>query len=118
VAKYSTPCHGTFCHITCKICHGINNDLLTLNMDLTNIVVDNSIMWSFEVKRKYKNAFYHSRCNQCSKYLGFLYNLQYFQNCWNDKKLHVWEIFYEFKLINILILWQTCVAVAKYYGIL
>jgi hypothetical protein len=44
VAKFSMPCHGTFCHITCEICCRINNDLLTLNMDLTNIVVDNNIM--------------------------------------------------------------------------
>ncbi len=34
VAKYSMPCHEIFCHITCVICCGINNDLLTLHMDL------------------------------------------------------------------------------------
>ncbi len=63
VVKYSTFCHGIFYHITCMICWGINNDLLTLNMDLVNIVVDNNIMWRFEVKRKYIDAYYHSWCN-------------------------------------------------------
>jgi hypothetical protein len=32
--------------------------------------------------------------------------------------MHAWEIFDEFKLINILVLRQACVVVAKYYGIL
>ncbi len=66
--------HGIFYHITCMICWGINNDLLILNMDLANIIVNSSIMWKFGVKRKYKDAYYHSQCNQCSKYLRFLYN--------------------------------------------
>jgi len=30
VAKYFTLCHGIFCHVTCVICCGINNDLLAL----------------------------------------------------------------------------------------
>jgi hypothetical protein len=64
--KKFTMSHVRYC--------GINNDLLTLNMDLTNIVINNNIIWSFEVKREYKDPFYHSRCNQCSKYLGLLYN--------------------------------------------
>jgi len=42
--KYSTPCHGIFCHITFEICCGTNNDLLVLNMDLANIAIDNNIM--------------------------------------------------------------------------
>jgi hypothetical protein len=39
VAKYSMPCHGILCHVTCMIYCEINNDLLILNMDLTNIFV-------------------------------------------------------------------------------
>jgi hypothetical protein len=107
-----------FCRITCLIFWGINNDLLILNMDLTNIVVNSSIMWRFKVKRKYKGAYYHSRCNQCSKYLKLLLYFQYFQNCWNDEKQHAWKIFNEFKLINILALQQRCVVMARCYGIL
>jgi hypothetical protein len=94
VVKYSMTSHGIFYHVTCEICYGINNDLLTLNMDLTNIVVDNSIMWNFELKRKYKDAFYHSKCNQCSKYLRFLYNtfnifktVEMTRNCMLEKYL-------------------------------
>jgi hypothetical protein len=72
--KIFNPCHGIFCHVTCVICWEINNDFLTMNMDLINIAINSNIMWRFEVKRKYKNAYYHSRCNQCSKYLKLLYN--------------------------------------------
>jgi hypothetical protein len=71
-----------------------SNDLLIMNMDLANIIVDNNIMWRFEVKKIYKDAFYHSWCNQCSKYLRFLYNnfnifnnIEMMGNCMHDKYL-------------------------------
>jgi hypothetical protein len=44
--------------------------------------------------------------------------LQYFLNNWNDEILHAEEILDEFKLINILVLQQICVAMARYYSIL
>ncbi len=42
----------------------------------------------------------------------FIQYLQYFQKYWNDEKLHDSELCGEFKLINILVLWQTCVVMA------
>jgi hypothetical protein len=44
--------------------------------------------------------------------------LQYFQNYWNDEKLHAWKIFDDFQSINILVFRQTCVVVVRYCDIL
>jgi hypothetical protein len=41
---------------------------------IVNIIVNNSIMWRFKIKIKYKDAYYHFWCNECSKYRRFLYN--------------------------------------------
>jgi len=94
VAKYSMPCHGIFCHITYVICWGINNDILILN------ILSFLVQPMLQISR------------------AFIQYLQYFQNCWNDEKLHAWKIFDEFKLINILVLWQTCVVMVRYYSTL
>jgi hypothetical protein len=57
VAKYSMLCHGILCHITCMICCGINNDLLTLNMDLTNIDGRNEFNSYWIIPHYYNNKF-------------------------------------------------------------
>jgi hypothetical protein len=57
VAKYSMPCHGILCHVTCLICCGINNDLLTLNMDLTNIDGKNEFNSYIIIPHYYNNKF-------------------------------------------------------------
>ncbi len=54
----------------------------------------------------------------CQIFRAPIQYLQYFQNYWNDEKLHAWEIFDEFKLMNILVIQQTCATMARYYNIL
>ncbi len=70
--KYSMTWHGIFFHVTCMICCGINNKLLTINMDLTNIAINNYIMCRFEVKRKIHICMLSFLVH--SKYLGLLFN--------------------------------------------
>jgi len=51
VAKYLMTCHQILCHVT-KIFFRINKALLTLNMGLVNRVLECSLMWGLENKRK------------------------------------------------------------------
>ncbi len=74
VEKYSLTSYGIFCHIVCMVCYGINNGILTLNMGLAKKVVESSMVWTFESKNKFKDAFYHPLCNQCSKKFRFFDN--------------------------------------------
>ncbi len=63
-----------FFHVTCMVCYGINNGLLTLNMGLAKKVGKSSMAWAFENKKNLEDAFYHPSCNKCSKCLGLLNN--------------------------------------------
>jgi hypothetical protein len=105
-------------HVTCMICCGINNNLLIINMDLTNIVIDSSIMCKFEIKKKIHICMLSFLV--CSKYLRLLFN--------NFNIFKIVEMIGNYMLekyliiqinICILVLRQvTCATMAKYYDIL